>query len=198
MDQQQVIALPGERDQAIRKAALGKQTIEYLVALPDKAVLEINRSRDLLLKRRKDRQIDRLLMVLAFSNKQFFVLAVNCRYVNLRVGVQIIVPIRADSGGNERELSVPAKLREDVLADIFIRKRDKAADKGLLQLVQHDLLIVQFQFSLIRIDLPEPEAGKVVRYKIQSFSGMLWILFCDWRVFYNKAQLRQCCQIRRD
>ena len=198
MDQQQVIALPGERDQAIRKAALGKQTIEYLVALPDKAVLEINRSRDLLLKRRKDRQIDRLLMVLAFSNKQFFVLAVNCRYVNLRVGVQIIVPIRADSGGNERELSVPAKLREDVLADIFIRKRDKAADKGLLQLVQHDLLIVQFQFSLIRIDIPEPEAGKVVRYKIQSFSGMLWILFCDWRVFYNKAQLRQCCQIRRD
>ena len=198
MDQQQVIALPGERDQAIRKAALGKQTIEYLVALPDKAVLEINRSRDLLLKRRKDRQIDRLLMVLAFSNKQFFVLAVNCRYVNLRVGVQIIVPIRADSGGNERELSVPAKLREDVLADIFIRKRDKAADKGLLQLVQHDLLIVQFQFSLIRIDIPEPEAGKVVRYKIQSFSGMLWILFCDWRVFYNKAQLRQCCQIRLD
>ena len=63
------------------------------------------------------------------------------------------MPIRADSGGNERELSVPAKLREDVLADIFIRKRDKAADKGLLQLVQHDLLIVQLQLSFIRIDV---------------------------------------------
>ena len=108
------------------------------------------------------------------------------------------MPIRADSGGNERKLSASAKLCKDVLADIFIRKRDKAADKGLLQLVQHDLLIVQFQFSLIRIDIPEPEAGKVVRYKIQSFSGMLRILFCDRRVLHNKAQLGQCRQIRRD
>ena len=91
-----------------------------------------------------------------------------------------------------------AKLCKDVLADIFIRKRDKAADKGLLQLVQHDLLIVQLQFSLIRIDISEPEAGKVVRYKIQSFSGMLRILFRDRRVLHNKAQLGQCCQIRRD
>ena len=125
------------------------------------------------------------------------ILAVNRRYVDFRVGIQIVMPIRTDSGGNERKLSASAKLCKDVLADIFIRKRDKAADKGLLQLVQHDLLIVQLQFSLIRIDISEPEAGKVVRYKIQSFSGMLRILFCDRRVLHNKAQLRQCCQIRR-
>lgn len=169
-----------------------------MIALPDKAVLEINRSCDLLLQRREDRQIDRFLMVLAFSDKQPFILAVNRRYIDLRVSIQIVMPIRADSGGNERKLSAPAKLCKDVLADIFIRKRDKAADKGLLQLVQHDLLIVQFQFSLIRIDISEPEAGKVVRYKIQSFSGMLRILFRDRRVLHNKAQLGQCCQIRRD
>ena len=48
--------------------------------MPDKAVLEINRSCDLLLQRREDRQIDRFLMVLAFSDKQPFILAVNRRY----------------------------------------------------------------------------------------------------------------------
>ena len=101
-------------------------------------------------------------MVLAFSDKQPLILAVNRRYVDLRVGIQIVMPIRADSGGNERKLSAPAKLRKDVLADILIRKRDKAADKGLLQLVQHDLLIVQFQLSLVGIDITEPEADEII------------------------------------
>ena len=87
MDQQQVIALLSKRDQPVGKAALGKQTIEHLIALPDKAVLEISRSCDFLLQRREDRQIDRFLVVLAFSDKQPFILAVNRRYVDFRVGV---------------------------------------------------------------------------------------------------------------
>ena len=48
--------------------------------MPDKAVLEISRSCDFLLQRREDRQIDRFLVVLAFSDKQPFILAVNRRY----------------------------------------------------------------------------------------------------------------------
>ena len=129
IDQQQIVTLLGKCDQPVGKAALGEQTIEHLIALPDKAVMEISRSCDFLLQRREDRQIDRLLMVLAFSDKQPLILAVNRRYVDLRIGIQIVMPIRADSGGNERKLSASAKLCKDVLADIFIRKRDKAADK---------------------------------------------------------------------
>ena len=55
--------------------------------MPDKAVLEISRSCDLLLQRREDRQIDRFLVVLAFSDKQPFILTVNRSYVDFRVGV---------------------------------------------------------------------------------------------------------------
>ena len=80
IDQQQVITLFAECEQPVGKAALGEQTIEHLIALPDKAVLKISRSCDLLLQRREDRQIDRFLMVLAFSDKQPFILAVNRRY----------------------------------------------------------------------------------------------------------------------
>ena len=80
IDQQQIVTLLGKCDQPVGKAALGKQTIEYLIALPDKAVLEISRSCDFLLQRREDRQIDRFLMVLAFSDKQPLILAVNRRY----------------------------------------------------------------------------------------------------------------------
>ena len=80
IDQQQIVTLLGKCKQPVGKAALGKQTIEHLIALPDKAVLEISRSRNLLLQRREDEQIDRLLMVLAFSDKQPLILAVNRRY----------------------------------------------------------------------------------------------------------------------
>ena len=87
IDQQQVVTLFAECEQPVRKAALGEQAIEYVIALPDKAVLEISRSCDFLLQRREDRQIDRFLVVLAFSDKQPFILAVNRRYVDFRVGV---------------------------------------------------------------------------------------------------------------
>lgn len=87
IDQQQVVTLLGKCDQPVGKAALGEQAIEHLIALPDKAVLEISRSCDFLLQRREDRQIDRFLVVLAFSDKQPFILAVNRRYVDFRVGV---------------------------------------------------------------------------------------------------------------
>ena len=80
IDQQQVVTLLGKCDQPVGKAALGEQAIEHLIALPDKAVLEISRSCDFLLQRREDRQIDRFLVVLAFSDKQPFILAVNRRY----------------------------------------------------------------------------------------------------------------------
>ena len=55
--------------------------------MPDKAILKISRSCDFLLQRREDRQIDRFLVVLAFSDKQPFILTVNRSYVDLRVGV---------------------------------------------------------------------------------------------------------------
>ena len=64
IDQQQIVTLLGKCNQPVGKTALGEQTIENLIALPDKAVLEISRSRNLLLQRRKDRQIDRFLVVL--------------------------------------------------------------------------------------------------------------------------------------
>ena len=94
--------------------------------------------------------------------------------------------------------ALSAQLRKDVPADALISESHKFLLKVFAHLVQHDLLVVQFQLSLERVHIAEPEADEVVRNIVQAFPGTLWILFGDGNVLDNKTKVDQCFQVRRN
>lgn len=132
------------------------------------------------------RGIYRLAMIFTFTGKYPLILLVYCHHINLRITVKIIQPIRADTGRGKGYCTVFAEFCKDVLADVLISKRHKFSNEVLLNLVQNDLHIVQFQLALVRIHIPKPEADKVVCDEVQTFSGFLWVLFGDGRPFSMK------------
>ena len=83
-------------------------------------------------------------------------------HIDLRIAVDIVEPVRADAGGREIHRLAPAQGGKDILADVLIGEGNEFLDKVLLQLVQNDLLIVQFQFPLVGIDIAEPEADEII------------------------------------
>lgn len=60
-------------------------------------------------------------------------------------------------------------------ADILISKGYKLLFKIFFDLVHDEPGVIQFQLSLIRVDIPEPEAHKVILYEVKPFAGLLWI-----------------------
>ena len=68
--------------------------------------------------------------------------------VDLRIAVDVVEPVGANAGGCEIHRLAPAQGGKDILADVLIGEGNEFLDKVLLQLVQNDLLIVQFQLPL--------------------------------------------------
>ena len=94
-------------------------------------------------------------------------------------------------------MPLSAQLRKDVPANALVSERHELLLEIFAHLVQHDLLIVQFQLPLEWVHIAEPEADEVVRDIIQAFPGTLWILFGDGNVLDNKTKVDQCFQVRR-
>lgn len=123
---------------------------------------DLARAGDLFLQRKIHRGVYRLAVVLAFTGKYPLVLLIQSHDINLCIAVKIIQTIRADAGRRKRHLTVFAELCKDVLADVLISKCHEFLDEVLLDLVQNDLHIVQFQLALVRIHIAKPKADKVV------------------------------------
>ena len=101
-------------------------------------------------------------MVLAFPGEYLLLLVIYRHHIDLRIAVDIVEPVRADAGRREVHRFVPAQGGENILADVLIGEGNEFLDKIFLQLVQNDLLIVQFQLPLVGIDIAEPEADEIV------------------------------------
>ena len=56
----------------------------------------------------------------------------------------------------------PISAGQAILADVLIGEGNEFLDKVFLQLIQNNLLIVQFQFPLVGIDITEPEADEII------------------------------------
>ena len=117
---------------------------------------------NLFFQRKIYRRIHRLRMKLTFSGKYLLVLMVYGDHIYFCIAVKIIQPIRADAGRYKRNRSVSAQIGKDISADILIRKCHKFLYKILVDLVQHDLRVIQLQLPFIRINIAEPEADKIV------------------------------------
>ena len=137
-------------------------------------------------------------MVLALAKEQSLVLVVYRSNVDLRVSLVVVAPVRANARRCKVDLPLSAQLRKDVPADALISESHKFLLKVFAHLVQHDLLVVQFQLSLERVHIAEPEADEVVRNIVQALPGTLWILFGDGNVLDNKTKVDQCFKVRRN
>ena len=101
-------------------------------------------------------------MVLALPGEYLLLLVIYRHHIDLHIAVDVIEPVGADAGGHEVHRLVPAQGGKDILADVLVGEGNEFLDKVLLQLVQNDLLIVQFQLSLVGIDITEPEADEII------------------------------------
>ena len=160
MDQQNIIPPLSLIEHPLREAALGKQTVQYLI--PGESRAQLRRLFYLLLQLIIDCRIHRLIVVLALSGKYLLLLVIHRHHIDLRIAVDIVEPVRADAGGREIHRLAPAQGGKDILADVLIGEGNEFLDKVLLQLVQNDLLIVQFQLPFVGIDLAEPEADEII------------------------------------
>ena len=101
-------------------------------------------------------------MVLALPGEYLLLLVIHRHHIDLRIAVDVIEPVRADAGGHEVHRLAPAQGGKDIFADVLVGEGNEFLNKVLLQLVQNDLLIVQFQLSLVGIDITEPEADEII------------------------------------
>ena len=160
LNQQNIIPSLGLLEHPLRKPALGKQPVQHLI--PRESRAQLRRLFYLLLQLIIDCRIHRLIVVLALSGKYLLLLVIHRHHIDLRIAVDIVEPVRADAGGREIHRLAPAQGGKDILADVLIGEGNEFLDKVLLQLVQNDLLIVQFQLPFVGIDIAEPEADEII------------------------------------
>ena len=101
-------------------------------------------------------------MVLALTSEHLLFLVIHRHHIDLRITVDVVEPVGTDAGGYEVHRLAPAQGGKDVLADVLIGEGNELLNKVLLQLVQNDLLIVQFQLPFVGIDIAEPEADEII------------------------------------
>ena len=160
LNQQNIIPPLGLVEHPLREAALGKQTIQHLI--PGESRAQLRRLFYLLFQFIIDHRIHRFIVVLALAGEYLLLLVIHRHHVDLRIAVDVVEPVRADAGGHEVHRLVPAQGGKNILADILIGKGSEFLDKVFLQLVQNDLLIVQFQLPFVGIDIAEPEADEII------------------------------------
>ena len=160
LNQQNIIPSFGLVKHPLREAALGKQTVQYLI--PRESRAQLRRLFNLFLQFVIDRRIHRLVVVLALTSEYLLLLVIYRHHIDLRITVDVIEPVGADAGGHEVHRLAPAQGGKDIFADVLVGEGNEFLNKVLLQLVQNDLLIVQFQFPLVGIDITEPEADEII------------------------------------
>ena len=101
-------------------------------------------------------------MVLALPGEYLLLLVIYRHHIDLRITVDVIEPVGADAGGYEVHRLAPAQGGKDIFADVLVGEGNEFLNKVFLQLVQNDLLVVQFQLSLVGIDIAKPEADKII------------------------------------
>ena len=136
-------------------------------------------------------------MELAFAGKDLMILVVYRHYIDFGIAVKVIQPIGPYTGWRKWNFPVSAQVRKNGPADILISKGYKLLFKIFFDLVHDEPGVIQFQFSLIRVDIPEPEAHKVILYEVKPFAGLLWIFLRHRRVLDDKAQIAEGREIRR-
>ena len=160
LDQQNIIPSLGLVEHPLREAALRKQAVQHLISGESRA--QLRRLFYLRLQIIIDHRIHRLIVVLALTSEHLLLLVIHRHHIDLRIAVDVIEPVRADAGGHEIHRLVPAQGGKDILADVLIGEGNEFLNKVLIQLIQNDLLIVQFQFPLVGIDITEPEADEII------------------------------------
>ena len=160
MNQQNIIPPLGLVKHPLCEAALGKQPVQHLI--PGESRAQLRRLFHLLLQFIIDRRIHRLIVVLTLPGEYLLLLVIHRHHVDLRIAVDVTRPVGADAGGHEVHCLAPAQGGKDIFADVLVGEGNKFLNKVLLQLVQNDLLIVQFQFPLVGIDITKPEADEII------------------------------------
>ena len=160
LNQQNIIPSLGLIEHPLRKPALGKQPVQHLILRESRA--QLRRLFYLFLQFIIDRRIHRLIVVLALAGEYLLLLVIYRHHIDLRIAVDATRPVGADAGGHEVHRLVPAQGGKDILADVLIGESNEFLNKVFLQLVQNDLLIVQFQFPHVGIDIAEPEADEII------------------------------------
>ena len=160
LDQQNIIPPLGLVEHPLGKPTLGKQTVQHLISVESRA--QLRRLFYLLLQFIIDHRIHRLVVVFTLAGKHLLILMIHRHHVDLCIAVDVVEPVGADAGGHEVHRFAPAQGGENILADVLIGEGNEFLDKVLLQLVQNDLLIVQFQLPLVGIDIAEPEADEII------------------------------------
>ena len=160
VDKQNIIPPLSLVEHPLGKSTLGKQPVQHLI--PRESRAQLRRLFYLLLQFIIDRRIHRLIVVLALPGEYLLLLVIHRHHIDLRIAVDVVEPVGADAGRHEVHFLVPAQGRKDILADVLIGEGNEFLNKVFLQLVQNDLLIVQFQLSLVGIDITEPEADEII------------------------------------
>jgi len=101
-------------------------------------------------------------MILTLTGKYTLVLMIHSHHINFCISIEVIQPIGANAGWNKRNCSILTQIRKYIFANILVCKRYEFFYKVFFNLIQYDLHIIQFQFTLIRINITEPEADKMV------------------------------------
>ena len=160
LNQQNIIPSFSLIEHPLRKPALGKQPVHHLI--PRESRAQLRRLFYLLLQFIIDRRIHRLIVVLALPGEYLLLLVIYRHHIDLHIAVDVIEPVGADAGGHEVHRLVPAQGGKDIFADALVGEGNEFLNKVLLQLVQNDLLIVQFQLPFVGIDIAEPEADEII------------------------------------
>ena len=106
--------------------------------------------------------IHRLVVVFTLAKENTLILVIDRSDINLGVIIHIIEPVGPNTRWDERNLFAAAERGKQLLADVLICECHELLNEVLFQLIEYDLLVLQFQFPLEGIDIPEPEPGEVV------------------------------------